>query len=859
MSGSLIKIALSWLSYPLVIMTAIVAHLQFVEQGISLPVATYVPVLTGALIITVLERLHPYRRQWHPGGDEVKADATYMLLVQILLPKLLGFLVAYTLLLISATEEWLVHELWVHDWPVAVQAICMVLLADFLRYWVHRAAHEYSFLWRLHAVHHSTDKLYWVNTGRFHPLEKALQFLFDALPFILLGVRPEVLALYFVFYALNGFFQHSNIDLRFGVLNYVFSTAELHRWHHSKSIQESSTNYGNNTIVWDLMFGSWFLPKDREVETLGLYNTAYPMSFMAQLKTPFTVGLDKRPITMLGIKAVWKNLLTLLSIQTARVVYWWPFHRATYKPLQQQRRVLHRIVQANCDSEFGQVHDFKAIRNIADYIQRVPIQTYTTLRPYIDKQASGVQHALTMDAPFYYARTSGTTGDPKYIPVIQDTLKQHQRSLGLFAYLQYRAQPQAFSGELLAIPGPFEEGKFENGICFGSISGLMYKAMPKRLKAKYIVPDSVYSLEDYSLKYRLLLRLMLPHTNMSYIASANPSTFKKLLVELQTDWQRLLADVASGGFYDIDALPEDVRRDVMPLLNACPQRAAQLTALTLQAETLSFAEVWPNIRLVVTWTGGSCGIAVNHIKPAFPADTVFMDLGYLSSEMRGTITLNKTGAGGVPTLTDHFFEFIEVHEYEQGLRNTLTLDKLQLGQQYYFIVTTSAGLYRYFMNDIVEVVGMENATPLLSFVQKGKGVTNITGEKLAEQQVISALEAIKQARGIDIPFYLSLACVEQAHYLVYIEMEDEHYPASQLADEIEQGLYKANVEYASKRGSGRLNPLEVKYVKPGTADAYKTFCVEKGQRESQYKPMLLQYQADNAFPFEQYLVSVTLS
>jgi sterol desaturase/sphingolipid hydroxylase (fatty acid hydroxylase superfamily) len=208
-SDTAIKIIFAWLSYPLVLAAGVYAYLQLVEQGIALPIATYVPVISGAVIITVLEWLLPYRRQWHPTRDDVKADAFYMLLVQILLPRLLGFLIALTLLKELGAEQGWIHDLWVHDWPIGLQAVAMVLIADFLRYWVHRAAHKYSFLWRLHAVHHSTNKLYWMNTGRFHPLEKALQFVFDAMPFILLGVKPEVLALYFVFYALNGFFQHS--------------------------------------------------------------------------------------------------------------------------------------------------------------------------------------------------------------------------------------------------------------------------------------------------------------------------------------------------------------------------------------------------------------------------------------------------------------------------------------------------------------------------------------------------------------------------------------------------------------------------------------------------------------------------
>lgn len=853
MTDSYLKSLLIRVVYPLVIISGVYAHLQLVAQGVNLQIATYIPVLLGAVVIALLEWLLPYHDEWHPSKQDVKADVLYMLLVQILLPRLLGFLIAITLLAYFVTDDSVLSNLWVHDWPIGIQAILMVLIADFLRYWIHRAAHQYSFLWRLHAVHHSTDKLYWMNTGRFHPIEKALQFVFDALPFILLSVKAEVLSLYFVFYALNGFFQHSNIELRFGVLNYIFSTAELHRWHHSKSIEESSTNYGNNTIVWDLLFGSWFLPKEKQVRELGLFNPQYPMSFADQLKTPFTVGLDKRPIAILNLKEVWKNVITMMTLQLARVFYWWPFRRAARKPLLKQQRVLQHIIQMQCNTKFGKSHHFNTITDITSFKKQVPIQSYSTLRSYIEKQIAG-QHALTKEQPLFYARTSGTTGDPKYIPVLSETIKEQQRSLAIFSYLQYRAQPQAFSGKLLAIPGPYEEGTFDSGVSFGSISGLMYTSMPRHLKDKYVIPASVFSLEDYNLKYRLILRLTLPYTNLSYLASANPTTFKKLLDELNSGWDTLLNDLTSGGFHDLDTLPDTVRDDVRSLLMAYPQRAQELKALISSPKTLTFNDVWPNIRLVVTWMGGSCGIAINHIKPAFPKETTFIDLGYLSSEMRGTITLDASSNGGLPTLMDHFFEFTEVNQYEEGSRETLTIDELEEGKQYFIMVTTSAGLYRYFMNDIVEVTGKYKETPLLSFVQKGKGVTNITGEKLSEKQLIMSLEAIQEKYKIDIPFYVALACVEQARYLLYVEMKSAYKAIPELVDEIEFYLCKHNVEYASKRESVRLNPIEVKRIKPGTAEVYKRFCIEKGQRESQFKPLLLQYQLDNTFPFDSHLI-----
>ncbi len=132
-----------------------------------------------------------------------------------------------------------------------------------------------------------------MNVGRFHPLEKSVQYVFDTLPFVFLGVSADVLSVYFVFYAVNGFFQHSNCEVRLGLLNFIVSGPELHRWHHSRLLQESNNNYGNNLIVWDLLFGTRFLPKGRLVGDLGLLNRDYPLNFVSQLAAPFVKGLDK--------------------------------------------------------------------------------------------------------------------------------------------------------------------------------------------------------------------------------------------------------------------------------------------------------------------------------------------------------------------------------------------------------------------------------------------------------------------------------------------------------------------------------------------------------------------------------------
>jgi len=282
-----------YISYPFVISFCFILHIALIYLGLHLTLSTWIAVFFGLLSIIALERFTPFRVEWTPKNKDWIVDASYMVLVQILLVKFLTFIVSIALLDIFQSNGFTIKKLWPAEWATGTQAILMVLIADFFRYWLHRFSHKWKPLWRLHAVHHSPHKLYSMNVGRFHPLEKSIQFIFDALPFIILGISENVLALYFVFYSINGFFQHCNIRVYLGPLNYLISGPELHRWHHSVKINESNNNFGNNLIIWDLLFGTWHLPKEIKVEQLGLINRNYPLGLIEQLKSPFIKGLDQ--------------------------------------------------------------------------------------------------------------------------------------------------------------------------------------------------------------------------------------------------------------------------------------------------------------------------------------------------------------------------------------------------------------------------------------------------------------------------------------------------------------------------------------------------------------------------------------
>ncbi|MDA1335141.1 MAG: sterol desaturase family protein [bacterium] len=281
------KIA-SRLGYPFTMVLSLYLHFYLVQTGIVPYLSAVIAILFGGLLVTLLEAYLPYRVAWRENLSDFANDAAYMVFVQVALPRLFAFLVTITLLNYLDAAGLTLGFLWPHNLPIYVQAIIMLLIADFLRYWFHRANHRYVFLWKLHMVHHSPKKLYWINTGRFHPVEKIIQLCADTVPFLILGVPAEVLAIYFTFYSVNGFFQHCNINLELGFLKYIVSGPQLHHWHHSIHPNEGNKNLGSNLIIWDIIFGTWYLPSDREVGELGILDADYPLDFWRQQSAPFT-------------------------------------------------------------------------------------------------------------------------------------------------------------------------------------------------------------------------------------------------------------------------------------------------------------------------------------------------------------------------------------------------------------------------------------------------------------------------------------------------------------------------------------------------------------------------------------------
>ncbi len=275
--------------FPLVLGGALLGAVGALAGGASLPVAVGVPTAVAVLVILGAERSFPHLRSWQRSHRDVAVDLAHAVpvagtarLVQALAP--IAFLPGAAWL-----GERVGGSLWPDHWPWLAQLPLALLVAELFQYWGHRMMHEWEPLWRLHATHHSAPRLYFLNAARFHPLDIGLDTLLGLLPLVLLGCPAEVQGLFALFTAVFGFLQHCNVAVRLGPLNYVFSMAELHRWHHAPDPALANPHDGSNLIVWDLAFGTFLWPRHlAPPEEIGIPDLpGFPTGYWAQLASPW--------------------------------------------------------------------------------------------------------------------------------------------------------------------------------------------------------------------------------------------------------------------------------------------------------------------------------------------------------------------------------------------------------------------------------------------------------------------------------------------------------------------------------------------------------------------------------------------
>ncbi len=509
-------------------------------------------------------------------------------------------------------------------------------------------------------------------------------------------------------------------------------------------------------------------------------------------------------IARLHAKRVYKHLLT-----------------ATQQAVQTQERVLLSIVRRNRESGFGRDHGFGSVRSVDDFRSRMPIADYERHRAYIDRVKTGETGAMfgRGQRVRMFALTSGTTDEPKHIPVTDAFLDEYRagwNGWGIKALLDHQ---EAILRGIAQVSSRMDECRTPAGIPCGAITGLMAATQKRLVRKYYVTPSCLADIDDAAAKYYTIMRLAMPR-DVAFMIAASPSTQLKLARTGVEYAEAIIRDVRDGTLRQDLPIPPGVREALRARLKPDADTAGRLEQLLHQHGRLLPRHYW-NLSFLANWTGGTMGLYLRDF-PEYFGDLPVRDIGLLASEGRISIPVDDGTPAGILNVTGHFFEFMPVEERESAAPSTCLCHQVEVGREYYVLLTTSSGLYRYDLGDVVRVTGFVGRAPLVEFLNKGNHISSLAGEKLTEHQVIMAMQRASRLAEFPVAnFVLAPRWSRPPYYRLHMEpttVSPADHGLTRLAAALESELCRVNVEYASKRQTHRLGPVSLNLLAAGTLD-----------------------------------------
>lgn len=524
-----------------------------------------------------------------------------------------------------------------------------------------------------------------------------------------------------------------------------------------------------------------------------------------------------------------------IGLAHARRVYA-RFLRAAENAEAVQHRLLMDLLKRNADSEFGRRYGFSSIRSTDEFRRNVPIATYEDLRPYIERVMDGDTSALlgSNQRVVMFATSSGTTDKPKYIPVTPRFIREYRSGWNTFGHKVLSDHPQGILRAILQSSGRHDESLTPLGVPCGAITGLLASTQKRIVRRFYVGRPEIARIGDARARYYALMRLAIMR-DVGFAITANPATLIQLARIADEESETLIRDVRDGSLSAKIVDDRAIRSVLQDGLRPDAARAAELTRLRHTHDALRPRDYW-SPAFLACWIGGSMGHYLDGLRTWY-GDVPVRDIGLLASEGRVTIPVQDGTPAGALDVTGGFFEFLTLDEYDDPHATTLLPRELQVGLDYVVVLSNSSGLMRYRLDDVVHVQGRLGAAPILEFRYRAGRVASVAGEKLTENQVVSAISAARQGLGLsDFDFVLAPEWGDPPSYRLSLE---SCVPA-EFASVVDRKLSDQNQEYASRRKSLRLGMLQLRPLPAGRlsrmdADA----AASRGGRPEQYKRQFL--------------------
>jgi GH3 auxin-responsive promoter len=504
----------------------------------------------------------------------------------------------------------------------------------------------------------------------------------------------------------------------------------------------------------------------------------------------------------------------------------------------QSELLLKRIVAPNESCEFGQRHGFRSIRSVSEFQRAVPVCGYENLRGDIERMMQGETGVLTSEPTRRFFITSGSMAAPKYIPVTSSFVRDKSLVFQIFWNLVRDAYPGISRGSLIFnFSDSGHEQRTAGGLLCVSESSFWnacWRGMSGNIRCPF--PRGIADIADPEARYYTIVRILL-EMEITALMTLNPSTMLRLSEVISRNSQSLIEDIASGGISGQINLPPEVREYIAAHFRGTQPRARELERVFNEGGSPAASRLWPNLQLVVCWRSPMVRPYIELLAP-FLGNIPQRDYLTMASEGIMAIPFRDEISGGILPVHTHFYEFIPEAFAEQDNPQTLLAHEVEIDKNYCVVLTTSSGLYRYNIGDIVRVTGFQGSTPVLEFLHRAGHTCSLTGEKLTESQVADAVCRAASGLGVNIGnFTLCPASLPYPHYVLLAELKSalDRGMGSRLLRALDDDLGVRNVEYQAKRSSHRLGAPELCLLPPGSYALVRQQRIAAGANDAQVK------------------------
>ena len=531
-------------------------------------------------------------------------------------------------------------------------------------------------------------------------------------------------------------------------------------------------------------------------------------------------------------------------------------NRATKKPMEAQEKTLKKILKKNKNCELGKKFNFENIKSIEDYQKMVPLSTYDDYAPYVDR----IIHNKEKNVMFTgwnvrYCSSSGSVGKPKILPKSVRDLWNMQcigfsgtvaTSAHYLKKYKNKKMPAQMGPLVLILTGhPLEDGKMCNGAAQIPVLYLLpitrfFCTSPSSL----LVPEHEELLDTSYLQ----LRFALENSKVSYIGSLVITLVTTMFDYLKENWEMLCDDIEKGIINPNIKITPELKEEYSKMFKPNPKRAAELRREFQKGFDEPIApRIWPKLTWAYGMVGSNLKVFIEKLRKYIGDDIPIHGMGFAAAEGFFAMATKLDSHDG--TLLPHtlFYEFLPINddddEGDVDDTKALLIDQLELGKKYELVVTNFSGLYRYRMEDVVQVTGMHNNTPTIEFLYRRNLGMNLANEKTTTEMVDMAAKQTADEMGNEFVGH-SLYADYSTNPPRYCMLAEPVNPVSEedrqkYIDILDEKFKSFNEKYYKYRRWGMINRPEVLFLQPKTYWDYREYLRSKGKVLNQVKPVTI--------------------